>query len=243
MSAHHLICKNCNNQHHGHYCNNCGQKAATHRIDLKHLMHDVFHALTHLDKGYLYTAKEMLLRPGETAREYLQGKRVRHPNPILMLIIIGGLCSLTYYNLELKLVSAFKIKELNAGLHVIDSKFFALLYFFYSIVLSMIDFAFFRHRGYNFLEFFIFNVFLSTEILLAQLVLVPVWLTARHFEVSVYIRLLVGFVFLAYLINARYQFYEIKQNPRDKWRAVFEFVVISLIFLPLGYRNFMQFFD
>ena len=225
---------------HGHFCNNCGQKAAAHRIDFKHLMHDFFHALTHLDKGYLHTAKEMFIRPGHSAREYLQGKRVDHPNPILMLIIIGSLCSLTYYNLELRLVSAFKITELDAGLHVIDSKFFALLYINYSFLLALLDFLFFRKLTYNYTELFIFNAFLSTEILLTQLLLVPLWLLGKQFEINVYLRLAVGLSFMVYLIYSRYQFFEIAKNPGYKKNLIIEALIIVSLFMSISYRNISE---
>ena len=243
MSHNNYECKNCGNQFHGHYCNNCGQKSATHRINLKHLLHDFFHALTHLDKGYLHTAKEMLFRPGHTIREYLEGKRVDHPNPIMMMIIIGGLCSLTYYNFELKLVSAFKISELDGGLHAIDSKFFTLLYVTYSLLLSLLDFVFFRKRGYNFTEFFILNVFISTQILLSQLLLVPVWLLGKGLGISVYFRLIIGFAYMAYLVFVRYQFFEINKNPQNKWALFVESILFITLFLLLSYRNFMEVFS
>jgi len=243
MSLNDIECKNCGNMFHGHYCNNCGQKSSTHRIDLKHLLHDFFHAFTHLDKGYLHTAKEMIVRPGHSVREYLHGKRVDHPNPIMMLIIIGGLCSLTYYNFEIKLVSAFKISELDGGLHAIDSKFFALLYVIYSVLLSFLDYIFFRKRAYNFTEYFILNAFVSTQILLSQLLLVPVWMAGKGLGISVFIRLVVGFIYMAYLVFVRYQFFEINKHPQSRLALFFEAFIFISLFLIISYRNFLEVFS
>ncbi|MBL0011020.1 MAG: DUF3667 domain-containing protein [Nitrosomonas sp.] len=240
MSLNNIECKNCGNMFHGHYCNNCGQKSAIHRISLKNLLHDFFHATTHLDRGYLHTAKEMFIRPGHTIREYLQGKRVSHPNPILMMIITGGLCSLMYYNLELQTVSAFKINELGGGTHIIESKFFAILYISYSLLLSFFDFIFFRKKGYNFTEFFSLNVFISIEILLSLLILVPVWLIGKSLEINVYLRLIVGFGFIAYLVYVRYQFFEINKNPQSKWILIIESLLFLTLFLLISYRNILE---
>jgi len=238
MSNHTIICKNCENQFSGHFCNNCGQRANLHRIDLKHLVHEFFHALTHLDKGLLYTAKMMLLEPGQTLRDYLQGKRVKHSNPFLMLLIIGGLCSLTYYNFELKLPSSFKINELDGGLHVIDSKFFAILYIVYSLYFSICDYLFFRYKGYNFTELFTINVFIATEVLLTLLALVPLWLIGGHFDINKYLRVFVGLSFISYIVFVRYQFFEVKGDKKAGTRLILEAIVFLLFFIAISWKTF-----
>ena len=237
MSQASIICKNCENHFTGHYCNNCGQKASIHRIDFKHVLHDLLHAFTHLDKGLFYTAKLMLVEPGHTIRDYLNGKRVRHPNPFLMLLIIGGLCSLTYYNLELTLVNSFKITELDGGIHAIDSKFFAVLFISYSLLLSLFDFIFFKYKGYNYTELFTLNVFISVQILLAQLSLVPLWLIGKNYAFNDYMRIIVALVFMAYLVFVRYQFFEVKNSQKDKLRLYFESSLFILLFFASSYKT------
>jgi hypothetical protein len=242
MSQHTITCKNCENQFTGHFCNNCGQRASTHRINLKHLLHELFHAQTHLDKGLLYTAKLMLLDPGRTVRDYLQGKRVHHSNPFLRLLVIGGLCSLVYYNLELKLLSSFKINDLDGGLHMIDSKFFAILYIIYSLVFSVFDYFIFRYKKYNLFEYITLNLFIATEVLLFLLLLVPVWLIGRHFEVNHYLRFIFGLGFMSYLIIVRYQFFEVKQDRKALPRLIIESVAFLLIFFGFSWRTVTEFF-
>ena len=82
-----IICKNCGNLFTGKFCNNCGQKHSNQRLTFKLLLHDLVHAFTHLDKGFLFTIKEMALRPGHTIRDYIQGKRAGHANPLMMVIL------------------------------------------------------------------------------------------------------------------------------------------------------------
>lgn len=241
MSQHSIICKNCENHYHGHYCNNCGQRAHTHRIDLKHLLHELFHALTHLDKGFLYTSKMMLSAPGQTIRDYLNGKRVRHSNPLLMLLIIGGLCSLTYYNLELKTVSAFKITDLDAGINMIDSKFFAILYLLYSLLFSFFDYILFRYKGYNYTELFTMNIFIASQILLALLALVPLWLLGKFLDINHHIRLIVGLIFMAYIILVRYQLFEVAGNVKARNRLILESFIFLLLFVFLSWKNLSNF--
>ena len=85
-------CLNCNNETINNYCSVCGQSNSTHRFSLKHFfLHDFVHGIFHLDKGFLFTLKELFTRPGHSIREYVQGKRVEHFNYFtLMLIIIAS---------------------------------------------------------------------------------------------------------------------------------------------------------
>lgn len=74
------------------YCPICGQSAHIHRFNLPHVFHEVFHALTHADKGLLHLIKNLTLRPGVTAREYiLEGKRKTYFNPFTFLLLVLGL--------------------------------------------------------------------------------------------------------------------------------------------------------
>ncbi|OAQ39118.1 hypothetical protein A5893_10635 [Pedobacter psychrophilus] len=90
------ICKNCNEIFTGSYCNTCGQAAKLKRIDKHYISHEVFH-LFHFEKGFFYTAKEMLIRPGETAREFIGENRSRLMKPVAFLILTALIFTLTAY--------------------------------------------------------------------------------------------------------------------------------------------------
>ncbi|HYC27209.1 MAG TPA: DUF3667 domain-containing protein [Chitinophagaceae bacterium] len=74
-----------------HYCPTCGQKTDTHRLSMKHVWHDLSHALTHADKGFFFTLKELLVNPGKVSREYVAGMRKKYYNPLSLLVIIVGI--------------------------------------------------------------------------------------------------------------------------------------------------------
>ncbi|MFN8277200.1 MAG: DUF3667 domain-containing protein [Chitinophagales bacterium] len=86
-----VICKNCQSPVNGNYCAQCGQAADTHDINAHFLWHDIQHGLFHFDSGIFYTLKELMIRPGNAIREFIEGKRVRHFKPISFLVIIAGL--------------------------------------------------------------------------------------------------------------------------------------------------------
>ena len=56
---------------------NAGEKQALIAYSLIHFMeHDLIHGVWHIDKGVLFTVKELILRPGDSVRGFIQGKRV-----------------------------------------------------------------------------------------------------------------------------------------------------------------------
>lgn len=92
-----MTCKNCQAPAPGAYCAACGQQTHIHRVTMGHLVHEVSHALTHADKGFLLLIKELITRPGIVAREYLDGKRKKYFNPFTFLVITSALYAYISY--------------------------------------------------------------------------------------------------------------------------------------------------
>lgn len=55
------------------------------RIDAQYVSHEIQH-LFHLEKGFLFTVKELLLRPGKAIREFLLEDRNKLVKPVVFLI-------------------------------------------------------------------------------------------------------------------------------------------------------------
>lgn len=66
-----MICKNCNTNFKGNFCNNCGQSCNIERINAKYLLAELSLFLLQLERGIFFTIKELFLRPGHCIREYL----------------------------------------------------------------------------------------------------------------------------------------------------------------------------
>ncbi|WNM20192.1 DUF3667 domain-containing protein [Flavobacterium capsici] len=83
-------CLNCSQPITQNFCSNCGQKKFK-RIDKKYLLDEIQYLLVHTNKGFFYSIKKILLNPGKTAREFIDGNRVNHYKPILLAFILSGL--------------------------------------------------------------------------------------------------------------------------------------------------------
>ncbi|TXB60547.1 DUF3667 domain-containing protein [Phaeodactylibacter luteus] len=75
----------------GPYCAQCGQPVEVPRIDRKYLVREIS-TVFNLERGFLLTAREILLRPGRSIRAYLRYDRKRLMKPVVFVIV----CSLIY---------------------------------------------------------------------------------------------------------------------------------------------------
>lgn len=72
------------------FCPACGQPTPAHRIDWHFLGHELEHSVLHMDRGVLYSLKELMLRPGHLMRGYLEGQRAKQVKPLLLLMITAA---------------------------------------------------------------------------------------------------------------------------------------------------------
>ncbi len=175
------VCKNCQQQATGSFCSNCGQATSTHRMNFHFVVHDIQHGLLHFDKGLFYTIKELFTRPGHSIREYVEGKRVKHFKPISMIILLAtiyGFLAL-YFKASVSDVMVMAsggndkaINTLSKFNNWINSHFVV-----YSLsmlpFLSISTYLVFKKQGYNFIEHFVLNAFLTGQIMVIQLALFP----------------------------------------------------------------------
>jgi hypothetical protein len=91
-----IACKNCEFVYQGNFCPNCGQKSSTKRLNMHDIQHDVIHQFSHLDRGFFHTFKQLLTQPGQTIRDYIEGKRMRYYSPFGYILLLGTLCTFVY---------------------------------------------------------------------------------------------------------------------------------------------------
>lgn len=174
-----IICKNCHHSFKGHYCNNCGQSAETHKLNLHYVWHDLQHGLFHFDNGIAYTAKELFTRPGHSIREFIEGKRIKHFKPISLVVVLATIYIAFIHLLHIDLfekTSPSSDAEYQVTTEILKEwlishyAWITLL----SIPLHTIGTAlFFRKQGYNFVEYFILNTYKAGQKLYLSILCLP----------------------------------------------------------------------
>ncbi len=71
------------------------------RIDARFIWHEIRHVF-HFEKGFPFTVKELLLRPGKAVREYLFCDRTRLVKPVVFLIFTSLLFTLLAHAFHLR---------------------------------------------------------------------------------------------------------------------------------------------
>ena len=158
-------CRNCSAplQNEQRFCGGCGQRTGLARLTMGHIFHDVMHALTHADHSIFSLVKDLIVRPGHVAREYVEGKRKKYFGPFAFLVITVGLASLV---VALTGVEWFKpIPDARAGGFL--QRHINLVMLIQVPMLAALNWLFFRSERYNYAEHLVFTAYISGIRLLA----------------------------------------------------------------------------
>ncbi|MBT8219481.1 MAG: DUF3667 domain-containing protein [Bacteroidia bacterium] len=80
-------CANCGNQLYGFICHECGQKQVSERWSTPILVQQFIHQITNIERGFVFTIKELFKSPGRLIHNYWKGITVIYYNPFRYLLI------------------------------------------------------------------------------------------------------------------------------------------------------------
>jgi len=179
-------CQNCKTALQGKYCSNCGQSSETNKIDVHYLWHDVQHGLLHFDKGILFTTKELFTRPGNSIREFLEGKRVKHFQPISLVLVLAGIYGLLFHFFKINMFANYvvaygsgervsQINEATGKMSEWISQHYSILALLQIPIFTIGTYLCFKKSGYNFVEHLIINTFLIGQRLILHIITFPLY--------------------------------------------------------------------
>ena len=144
------VCNACGSSGAGNYCSNCGQAYRIKRITLGALLHDIFHLFTHLDKGFGYSLKQLIVAPGAMQRAYINGERSRHQKPFSMFFICATVTALSRYWIFRALEMYYKVG--NSSEANFFHEYMVLVHVALMPVFILLIYLFFYKSGYNYAE-------------------------------------------------------------------------------------------
>lgn len=214
-------CLNCNENISRNYCDNCGQKASTHRFSLEHFfLHDFVHGIFHLDKGFLFTIKELFTRPGHSIREYIQGKRASHFNYFTTLIL---LLTIGYFLSKVAKVELIELYEGSMdGLMKVLKDYSKITIFLGLPVYALSSYVLFKKSKQNYTENLVINLFMLCGSLVISFVLKIFMIFSDDIPFLQTVNLIVSAMALLYVFIFFYQYF-----------SVFGYNKISLFFRSL----------
>ncbi|MDZ4747708.1 MAG: DUF3667 domain-containing protein [Saprospiraceae bacterium] len=90
-------CLNCSHEVEERFCTQCGQENLELNDSTLHLIIHYIQDLFHYDGKLWHTMKSLVTRPGLVAKEYLEGKRQRHLEPIRFYVFASSVFFLTFF--------------------------------------------------------------------------------------------------------------------------------------------------
>ena len=181
MSSH---CLNCNAPITHKFCSHCGQSNATHKINGHFLWHEIQHGVFHVDKGILFTAKELFTRPGKSIREFLNGKRVNHFKPLSFVLVLAGIYGIITIYFKINILannieingSGEEYEKLKSSVNEMSdwiSHHYALFALLQIPIFTIGTFIAFKKMGENIFEHLVINTFLTGQRLILHIVAFP----------------------------------------------------------------------
>ena len=152
----------------------CGQSAKVDKINAAYFLHDIPHSVFHIDKGFFYTLKSLITKPGIALREYLNGHRIKHYRPFAFVIIMSTICTLFIKGVNYFTNKLYTENNPGRSIHYGDNifvKYPSLLIFLMIPILSFITWLFFKKKNFNYWEHFLINTYLAAYVNVFFLVL------------------------------------------------------------------------
>jgi hypothetical protein len=81
------VCANCGAVLQGPFCHLCGQDSDRHKRSIRHLLFEAMEGMFELDGRLWRTVPALFFRPGRLARDYIEGRIVRHVPPFRMFLV------------------------------------------------------------------------------------------------------------------------------------------------------------
>lgn len=180
-------CLNCANQVTENFCGKCGQKKYK-RIDRKYIWDELQYTIFHTNKGLLYSIKSTLKNPGKTAREFIDGNRVNHYKPILLVFVLSGISTfISFKVLNFKEVLSDYFAQIHvnsklmADMMTFMSSYNSILMLIYIPLFALITKIAFRKWGNNYYEHVVMNAYILSFYTLVSIILVyPLMFFLRH---------------------------------------------------------------
>ena len=203
-------CQNCGGEIAVTFCSTCGQKKYK-RIDKNYLVDEFQYSFLHANKGFFYSIKKIIKNPGKTAREFVDGNRVRHYKPLGLTFVLSGISAFITFKIigtneiMTSFMNKFKLNTMQSQEQLDQSMAFNVDYNAFLLLALVPFFAIstylsFKKWGNNYYEHVVMNAYiLSFYQLLLILLIYPILYFLQDNE-GLFISVFVGTTFLFPLI-------------------------------------------
>lgn len=234
-----IICKNCSEVYSGKFCNNCGQPASVKRLSWKYTFNEIRTGFVNYDKYKLLTIKDLFIKPGDTIREFIDGKRINHYKPFSLLLVVASLSLLLHHQFNIQLFSPADSydsdAEKNAFMYLYSwlESHFSIATLLTLPLYSVGSFIAFKNEGYNFTEHLVLNTYLAVQRLIVGIAAFPLMYIYNGMPEISYINRLLLIIYFGLLVWGYSQFFNKLSFKSSFLRTMLSYIIFILLFVSL----------
>ncbi len=160
------VCVNCGQQITTKYCPNCGQPSPPKKLGFSTMWYDFQSRIIGFDGMFPRTLKDLTIRPGKAAKNYIYGNRMMYYGPVgyFFLMITLWLLVASFLNIDMKdllnqssalaakPVAGSEQERLNGMMFKLMTENWKIFSFMIIPVMGLMAKVFFRKAPYNFIE-------------------------------------------------------------------------------------------
>ncbi|MCP1382256.1 DUF3667 domain-containing protein [Runella salmonicolor] len=160
-------CPDCNKIITENFCSFCGHQKSIERIDAKYAGQEILN-LVGYERGFLFTVKNLLIKPAETIKHFLYINRNTVTKPLTFLILSSVIYTLISHYLQTDVVIDQRMKNMLGNSSVYLMNKWIQENYGYANLLMILPIAFFckllfRQYQYNFFEVVVIICFVMGE--------------------------------------------------------------------------------
>jgi len=220
-------CLNCENSFEGSFCNECGQKSATHRFSMHEWLHEVPHSLFHVDSGFFQTIKTLFIRPGDAVREYLEGRRKLLFSPFLYVLVLCGVYVVISHFFENPAEAAkpLELSNIKEAVKTVEMHYYKIIVVAMILPMTIASFLAYYRSGFNFAENLVLNAYLVGQLVIADLIVILIAATSFNENYPF------AFKFFEPLLKYPYWFWFYWKffKPRKWYWGILQFILSQII--------------
>jgi hypothetical protein len=210
-----------------------------HEINSHFLWQDIQQGLFNLDKGILFTLKELSTRPGYSIKEFIVGRRVQHFKPISFVLVLAGIYGfiIHYFDITsfIKAIPDVDTKKVVNITKIIDwiSANYALSTLMLIPISSLSTYWAFKKERYNFIQHIVINAFISGFHIVLRLIFFPlIFLFDKKEGIGILtIPDIIGFAYTFWVLLQIFDYLPLKSRILK--------IIVSYFYLGLVYLLFV----
>lgn len=236
-----MNCKNCGNSINENFCSYCGQRTSVSVINFSTIKDEFQDNIFQINRGFLFTIKELTVRPGHAIRDFINGKRKPFYKPLSFLLVTTTIYIFTAYILDIESFLANFLNSMLEGWNSAGSENEVALqsdegiigwlktnqtYLVFCLVpiYALSSFIIFIKNKYNYYEHLVLQIYITGQQFLIASVLTCILLFYKDLAGEV-----VAIVSICYSLFVYYQFFKEK-----KFISIgFRYTLIQVLFFIL----------